>query len=180
MKTKKRGQIWIETVIYTLIGLSLIGVILAFALPQVEKQKDRITIERTIEAMNVLENNIVSVKISGPSSTQQNIFTISRGQLTIDGENDKIIFEIEDSAYQYSEIDDRGRGFPVYIPGSSQKIMTTRNGKDYRFTSTLEYAGKINITYNLNDEVKVLGRAQTPYNLVVENRGNNQIDLFLS
>lgn len=175
----KRGQIWIETVIYTLIGLSLIGVILAFALPAIEKQKDKITIERTIEAMNTLENNIIAAKISGPSSTRQNIFTISRGQLTIDGKEDKIIFEIEDSSYPYSEYEPRSS--IVYIPGSSQKIMTAKNGKKFKFTSTLEYSGNINIMYNDEENgVKVLGRAQTPYNLVVENRGEGKIDFFLS
>ena len=36
----KRGQVWVETVIYTLIGLAIIGVVMAAALPKINERKD--------------------------------------------------------------------------------------------------------------------------------------------
>jgi uncharacterized protein (UPF0333 family) len=33
----KRGQIWVETVVYTLIALVMIGLVLAFAKPKIEE-----------------------------------------------------------------------------------------------------------------------------------------------
>ena len=45
---KKRGQIWVETVIYTLIALVMIGTILAFALPKISEIQDKSTIEQSI------------------------------------------------------------------------------------------------------------------------------------
>jgi uncharacterized membrane-anchored protein YitT (DUF2179 family) len=34
------GQIWIETVLYTLIGLALIGMVLAFIMPKINETKE--------------------------------------------------------------------------------------------------------------------------------------------
>ena len=48
IKNKKRGQIWVETVIYTLIGLTIIGLLLAVSKPQIDKQKDKALIEQKI------------------------------------------------------------------------------------------------------------------------------------
>ena len=31
----KRSQVWVETVVYTLIGLTIIGIVLSMALPQI-------------------------------------------------------------------------------------------------------------------------------------------------
>ena len=39
-KFNKGGQVWVETVVYTLIGLVLISLVLAFATPAIQKQKD--------------------------------------------------------------------------------------------------------------------------------------------
>ena len=45
----RKGQIWIETVIYTLIGLALIGLVLAILTPKIKEFGDRQIIEQTIE-----------------------------------------------------------------------------------------------------------------------------------
>jgi len=37
----KRAQVWVETVIYTLIGLSIMGVVLAVAIPKINETKDK-------------------------------------------------------------------------------------------------------------------------------------------
>ena len=57
----KRGQVWIETVIYILIGLSLIALVLTFVMPKVNEQRDRLIIEQTIASLGFLDDKINEV-----------------------------------------------------------------------------------------------------------------------
>jgi hypothetical protein len=52
------GQVWIESVIYILIGLALIGLVLAFVSPRINMEKDHVVIEQTIESLNILDKKI--------------------------------------------------------------------------------------------------------------------------
>ena len=52
---KNKGQIWIETVLYTLIGLVLIGVTLAIVMPKINAARDRILVEQTASSMGVID-----------------------------------------------------------------------------------------------------------------------------
>ena len=54
----KPGQIWIETVIYTLIGLALIGVVLAIVTPKINAAQERIIIEQSISALSAFHDKI--------------------------------------------------------------------------------------------------------------------------
>ena len=56
-----RGQIWVETVIYTLIGLALMGLVLAFVMPKINESKDRIILQQTITSLNDIDEKINSV-----------------------------------------------------------------------------------------------------------------------
>lgn len=168
---RKKAQVWIETVVYTLIGLILISTVLAFAIPAIQKQKDKAIIDRTIEAMNQLDNNILEVKRNGVANVKTMDFVIGRGKLTIDGEKEIIKFYIDDSAYAYSEV-----GFDVKIPGSNMKVLTEKNGKKFKITTTLDYSQKIDLTYSLNNNAKVLTPVPTPYTLSIENNGINPVN----
>ena len=42
---KKIGQVWIETVLYTIVGLAIIGIVLGFAMPKINQAKDNALIE---------------------------------------------------------------------------------------------------------------------------------------
>lgn len=57
----KSGQVWIETVLYTLIGLSIIGVILAMVRPAIEEKRDEITLQQSIDILKGIDNNIADV-----------------------------------------------------------------------------------------------------------------------
>lgn len=167
------GQIWVETVIYTLIALVLLGVMLAFAVPQIQKQKDKAIISNTISAMSELDNNIIDVRRNGIANVREMSFLISQGSLTIDSPNDLIIFEVPDSSYLYSEL-----GRDVALSGTNLKALSEKNGKKYKVTLTLDYRSgtKTNITYNNNDDVQVLSPSSVNYNLLIENRGRNVTD----
>ncbi|MEK6890790.1 MAG: hypothetical protein AABX03_01500 [Nanoarchaeota archaeon] len=169
----KLGQIWVETVIYTLIGLSLLGILLAFAVPEIQKQKDKAVISATINAMSELDNNIVDVRRNGVGNVREMSFLINRGSLVVDSPNDKIAFVIEDSSFVYSEI-----GRDVVLTGTNLKVLTEKNGKKNRITLTLDYRSgtRTNITYNGVDNEKSLTPASISYNFIIENLGRGDIN----
>lgn len=169
----KLGQIWVETVIYTLIGLSLLGILLAFAVPEIQKQKDKAVISATINAMGELDNNIVDVRRNGVGNVREMSFLINRGSLVVDSPNDKIAFVIEDSSFVYSEI-----GRDVVLTGTNLKVLTEKNGKKNRITLTLDYRSgtRTNITYNGVDNEKSLTPASISYNFIIENLGRGDIN----
>ena len=45
---RKKGQIWVETVIYTLIAFAMIGLALSFVKPKIDEIQDRGIIEQSI------------------------------------------------------------------------------------------------------------------------------------
>ena len=93
MKRGILGQIWVETAIYTLIGLTIIGIILSIATPEIEKIKERSIISQTIEALNNLDGEIQKV-----SQSEGNVkiidFKITKGKLDINSKDKKIIYTI--------------------------------------------------------------------------------------
>ena len=54
----KKGQVWIETVLYTLIGISLIGLVLAFVTPKINEAKDRAVVEQTINSLSTFDEKM--------------------------------------------------------------------------------------------------------------------------
>ena len=166
MLRNKKGQVWVETVIYTLIGLVLIGTVLAFAVPFINEQKDRVTIEKTSESMNALDNVILNTKGKGIGNKREFNFLIGQGGLTVYGGENEIKFKIEGSRHAYSE-----PGFTINIAGTNLKANTRKNGDRFDVTLTLDYDEKIDITYDESNELKVFTAAPNPYNLIVENLG---------
>ena len=66
-----RGQIWIETVIYTLIAFFMIGIVLAFVRPKILEFQDKIIIDRSINLMDHLNNNILSIAQAEKETEEQ-------------------------------------------------------------------------------------------------------------
>ena len=155
----KKGQVWVETVIYTLIGLTIIGLLLAVSKPQIDKQKDKALIEQAVNGLGVIDEKIFDV-LSGTGNKRRIELKLGKGVFTFDAKNDKIIWEL-DSAYQYSEL-----GVPV----SAGKIdVTTSAGSPY--TVTLEVAYPMDIRFDNADISKQIGQASTPHIITVENLG---------
>ena len=98
---KKKGQIWFETVIYILIGLILIGSVLAFISPKIQEIQDRSVIEQSAKMLNDIDKIIFSVSLS-PGNKRIIDIGLKKGNLIIDSINNKIIFEIE-SSLEYSQ-----------------------------------------------------------------------------
>jgi hypothetical protein len=160
---KKRGQIWVETVIYTLIALTMIGLVLTFVKPKIEEFQDETVITQSIDILKKIDSTINEIRIGGSGNQRKVEVNIQKGNLKIDGINDKLIFDIE-SKCQYSE---SGEG---YQEGNIE-VLTISRGEINLVNITRDYSGDYNITYRGKDEEKSLTKAAVSYNLLISNEG---------
>lgn len=174
MKKKNcRGQIWVETVIYTLIAFVMIGLVLAYAKPQIEKLQDRAIIEQSIAMVKNIDSTILT--IGAPGNQRLMELGIKKGTLKIDGVKDLIVFEME-SKHTYSEPG-------VNVSDGNLIIYTEKTGKFNIVTLTRNYNEECNITYQGKDEAKIISKASTPYQLLISNKGGGEkvaIDIEIS
>ena len=174
MKTgDKKGQIWVETVIYTLIALILIGAVLAFIIPKVEEIQDKAIIEQSITMMQSIDDIIISVIQGGPGNKRIIDLGIKKGTLKIDSPKDEIVFEIQ-SEYVYSEIGEK-------INIGSIIALTEETQTLNKLTLTSNYS-KYDLTYNGKNESKSISQASTLYKFSIENKGGTKIviDIIIS
>src|SRR3989344_4641577 len=92
VRGNKRGQIWVETVIYTLIAFSLMGLVLAFVVPKVEEIQDKGVIEQSIGVLQDIDSVIRG--LGGPGNQRVLELGIQKGSITIDSINEKIFFDL--------------------------------------------------------------------------------------
>jgi type II secretory pathway pseudopilin PulG len=160
------GQIWIETAIYTLIGLTIIGIVLSIATPQIEKAKERSIISQTNDALLQLNNEIQKVEQSAGSVKIVN-FRITKGKLEIDPQNNRTIYTLEDTNLEFSEAGERIKQGDIFI-------ITNKTGRRYDISLELLHEG-INVTFNNKKVLKTLHAASAPYIIRIENVGDNEI-----
>lgn len=156
-----RGQVWVETVVYTLIGLSLIGVVLALITPRINEYRDRAVIEQTISSLNVIDATINDV-LEAPGNTRIVTFGLKRGDLYFNATSDQIVYVLEDSRVLYSE------------PGQATDIgrisvLTTQQGSSNRIELTLDY--DVDIDYEQNTSLRQYTAASIPYRFSFSHRG---------
>lgn len=163
----KKGQVWVETVVYTLIAFAIIGLVLSFVRPEIEKNQDQSIIQQSMGIMESIDEKITNIK-NIPGNKRVIELSIRQGSLTIDGIEDKIYFEME-SQYKYSE-----PGTP--IEEGDFTVYTREKGDLYLVNVTRNYTN-YNITYAGNDEEKKIQSAPSAYNLVISNEGekNNKM-----
>ncbi len=160
----QRGQVWVETVIYTLIAFGLIGLVLAFAKPKIIELQDKAIIEQSVEMMQEIDLLFTRV-IQGGSGNKRIIeVAIRKGSLKIDGNLNKIIFEM-DGRYLYSESGQE-------ISKGNLKIITEEKGKINSINITRDFSN-YNLKYEEKDELKTLSKATNAYNLLVSNLGKD-------
>ena len=157
----KRGQVWVESVLYTLIGLSLIALVLIFITPRITETKDRLAIEQTIESLQVLDDKI-NIR---PGNVRNVDFTMKRGELYILSAEDKIVFIFDDIEKPYSEPG-------VEIEQGKIKILTEKEQKDHRVTLTMEYSGVVDLQYDETEEDAKFTAAPTPYKLSITSKSS--------
>lgn len=157
------AQIWVETAVYTLIGLALIAVLITMANPQIQKIKDKAIIEQTISAMNILDSKILEVQQS-EGRVGKVVFKIAKGKLEINSVEDSIQYVLEDTKLELSE------------PGSEIKqgniiLKTEKSGARFNIILLMKYS--IDITNKNNENIKILQEGATPYDILIENKGSS-------
>lgn len=155
----KSGQVWVETVIYTLIGLAVIGILLAVSKPKIEQMKDKIIIEQTIKSLNDISARIYDVQIA-PGNKRSLDLKISKGTFYVNASDNTIGWIIE-SNYKYSQI-----GKVVNL--GSMEIETKESGP-YTVEASMHYS--VNLTYDGKKEYVSFEGSPVPYKLIIENNG---------
>jgi hypothetical protein len=164
----KLAQVWIETAIYTLIGLTIIAILLAVANPQIDKIKDKGMVNQATDALNTLDSKVLDVSQSVGSVAVPNI-KVGKGKFIINSSNDSIGYVLSNSILQYSQI-----GFP--IKEGNFIVETEKSGNKFNIFITRYYSG-VNITYNGSDSLdKYLEAGPVPYKIRMENKGRGNID----
>ena len=160
--SNRNGQIWIETVIYTLVGLALIALVLSIIMPRINEFRDGAIIEQTIDALNVFDNKIEEV-LSAPGNIRIIEFSLRRGNLNFDPVNDKIYYRMDDSRILFSQ-----PGVEIII--GRLNVTTTKGSKKHSILLSLSLGQ--NITFDGQEsEEKRFNSASTPYKFSIENKG---------
>ena len=163
----KRGQVWVETILYTLVALAIMGIVLAYATPKISQLKDQAILEQSEEIIQEIDSLIISIK-DVPGNQRKIDLNLKEGSLQIDSIEDKIIFEME-SELKYSE---PGQ----IISKGNLEIYTEDKGSVYKITITSEYPN-YNLTFNSNEENKIINNAPIPYNILISNEGGSPTEI---
>jgi len=170
----KKSQIWVETVIYTLIGLTILGLILGLAKPKIEALKDKANIEQGIDMLDNIDQVINDIKyVAG--NTRVISIKIRTGEFLINGNDDSIEYLIKDSKYKYSE--------PGKEIGLGEiKVLTIEKGKNYEVSLKIDYSNNLNISWEDKDEIKIIQASPQPNSISISNKGyfNNFVNIDFS
>ena len=160
---KNRGQIWVETVIYTLIGLTIIGLVLAVALPKINAKKDEVMIDQAVQALGNIDDKVYEVQRALGNRRTVDL-DIGKGKLIINMGEDSISWVI-DSKFKYSEPG-------IEVPMGNLKVIT-KETDPWEVTLKLDYAVDIRFG-EIVVGTKELDSAPTPYKLMIENAGTGE------
>lgn len=161
----KRGQLWVETVIYTLIAFVMIGAVLAVVQPKIQELQDKALIDQSIGIMKDINTIFLSLNQGGPGNKRLIELNLKKGSLEINGQNDTITFEL-DSSYAYSE-----PGEDIDVGGAL--VNTKKNGDTYMVSISQNYSSQYNLTYFGKDDIKTISAASVPYQLFISNSGED-------
>ena len=167
MDRNRIAQIWIETVLYTIVGLAIIGIVLAFVIPKVNQSKDNIIVEQSITSLKQLDSKINDVARQKGNIGRVDL-NIKRGYLYINSSGDKIMFIVDGLTSLYSEPN-------VSITDGDLKLLSIKGQKTNTVYLTLDY--RLNITFNGKDVEKKITAANLAYKLLIENKDNKIIDI---
>jgi type II secretory pathway pseudopilin PulG len=161
----KKADVWVSTVLYTLITLAVIGLVLAAVQPTINKNKDRAIIEQSVQMLNDINDQIEKTSLTEGTQLMVKI-TLKKGQLIINSSSDMISWILEDSSYMYSQINKT-------IPGKIL-VLTEANQDKFKVSLTLN-SSSFNITY----QGSPLMPSENPYNLFIKNNGGTPINIQL-
>jgi type II secretory pathway pseudopilin PulG len=161
-KMKQKAQVWIETVLYTLIGLVLIGVVLSFVYPKINEARDNVLVEQAKNSLNALDEKINEVIQRGVGNSRETEFSMKKGELYINSSGDNIIFVLPELTKPVSEPG-------IEITEGRIKMISVKGQKTSTVYLRLNYP--IDLNYAGKNELKKFSPAATPYKFFIENKG---------
>lgn len=164
----KLGQVWVETIIYTLIAFVIIGLVLSFANPQIGKIQDRTIIEQSTRIMEEINTIINSIGVPGNKRLIE--ISVRKGNFLIDAVGDEIIYQVE-TELDYSE--------PGENITSGNVIINTQEKGAFNLVTLRNNYTSFNLTYEGKEQQKTLSKSSTSYKLFITNKGSSVIDFEL-
>ena len=161
---KKKGQIWIETVTYTLVAFVIIGLVLTFARPKIQEIQDKTIIEQSISMLKEIDSIINDLNEKGVGNKRKVQMSIKKGEIKLNSTNESLTFYME-GKHMYSQLDQ------PYTEGDLN-ILTQQKGAFYNITIEKKYT-TINLTYSGKEETKAFTESPTPYTIFISNKGGN-------
>lgn len=162
-----QGQVWVENAVYILIGITLITIILSLAFPQIEKMEDRGIVKQTISAMNTLDNTIEDAK-KEVGNVRIIDFKIAKGRLEINSSSDEIVYILENTKLEMSELN-------TEIEYGDLILKTEKQGARFKISLKKRY-DSLNITFKGEDKLGTLNAGATPYKIVISNLGSPSVN----
>lgn len=151
---KKRGQVWVETVIYTLIGFMLISLVFAYARPKIREMQNEIIIKNSIYSLEQIDLKMRSAIQAGVGNRRVEEIRVNLGNFFIDAENNLIYFEFEVNN-PYSEVG-------LLIPGRVVDVITLDKLDFYLVKTILNYS-HYNLTLENRETIQVYPKSNIGY-----------------
>ena len=165
----RQGQVWMETMLYTLVALGIISAVIAFAAPKIREAQEKAVIERGLDRLRTMDALILEVGTLPTDNARTLTLDIPRGMLVIDGVKEEIVLSIPEVRKPYSEVG-------IVVQDGRVQVLTTKTDKTHTITLTISYqAQNINVTSNAKERVQELTQAPTPYTLVIRNQASIQV-----
>lgn len=162
MKRNKKCQVWVETVVYLLIGLSIIALILAMSVPKINEWKDKSIIEQSFGALNEINSKVLEVRNEGTGNIRNLGLKIKKGVFVIDSENDTLSYMLEDSKHVFSELGEETSIGDI-------KVLTEKVRGKTVVNLWIKYEN-LDLTSG-SKEKEILQAASMTYQLKIENKG---------
>jgi hypothetical protein len=159
----RTGQVWIETVIYTLIAFVMIGLVLSYAQPKIQQMQDQTILQQSTGMLKQIDSTIATMGTVGNQRVIE--VGIKQGNLKLECAEDKIVFQM-DSKSEYSE---PGK----VINDGDVRVFTEKKSGYNTVTLTIDYSENYNLKFEGRDELKTLSKSSTPYSLSISNDGQD-------
>ncbi len=166
MKKRKKAQVWVETVIYTLIGLTIMGALIAVITPRVNLMIDRAIVSQSMDSLNFINGQVLDSYDKGAGNQRAISLNVKKGEYLIDSASDSISFILENTGYMASQINE------ATPQGDLIKITRDRGNKKYDVSITLHY-DNMNLTYQNKEMNRTFTTSSTSYDLIISYLGGS-------
>jgi hypothetical protein len=161
---KKRGQVWIETVLYTLIGLTIMGGLMWAITPKINTLIDETAIEQARGFLGDFDEALARTLYSSGMQIEFNL-PLKKGEFIVNGLDNSVSYVLRGTLKKFSEVNQ-------LIPGDISILTKNVSTKKYDVYLIVNYSSLgLNLTYNNKDSEKIFNSAPTPYPILISNKG---------